>query len=306
MCIRDSLVPVASLPVVALALVSDRPVATALLTVLSLALITTAALGRTASRSPLLLTPFALLTAGVTTHLAAQWAVSDADWAVTTTLGVAVMWALAALALRGPTVTGVALVAAGPALLAAVSLLPLVTDRGMASSTTGSHVLSAALVVVLLLVLVQAVTTALPERLGLTPWLPRAMAAGALLAAGGGVVVTGSVVGGAVADSPGGVFPVGQTGVTVLWLTTAAALLLRGLRGSSIAVPAGLTITGLALIKLVFFDLAFLDGVPRVLSFIVGGLIVLGTGAGYARALERSREAPVDNSTPDDAPRPTV
>ena len=144
------------------------------------------------------------------------------------------------------------------------------------------------------------------ERLGLTPWLPRAMAAGALLAAGGGVVVTGSVVGGAVADSPGGGFTVGQTGATVLWLTTAAALLLRGLRGSSVAVPAGLTITGLALIKLVFFDLAFLDGVPRVLSFIVGGLIVLGTGAGYARALERSREEPVDNSTPDDAPRPTV
>ena len=115
--------------------------------------------------------------------------------------------------------------------------------------------------------------------------------AGALLAAGGTVIIAGALLGDLADDARGG-FTAGQTGATVLWLATAAALLLRGLRGSAFAVPAGLAITALSVGKLLFFDLAFLDGIPRVLSFIVGGLIVLGMGTGYAQALERSRREP--------------
>ena len=88
------------------------------------------------------------------------------------------------------------------------------------------------------------------------------------------------------------------TAATLLWLGTAAALLLHGLRGSTVAVPAGLAIAAVSVGKLLFFDLAFLSGIARVLSFIVGGLLLLAMGAGYAQALERSRRpapGPVDN-----------
>ncbi len=39
--------------------------------------------------------------------------------------------------------------------------------------------------------------------------------------------------------------------------------------------------------KLFLFDLGTLDGIFRVVVFIVVGLVLLGMGAGYARLLER-------------------
>ena len=42
-----------------------------------------------------------------------------------------------------------------------------------------------------------------------------------------------------------------------------------------------------AMAKLFLFDLGTLDGIFRVVVFIVVGLVLLGMGAGYARILER-------------------
>ena len=86
-------------------------------------------------------------------------------------------------------------------------------------------------------------------------------------------------------------------------MATAAVLLLRGLRGSTIAVPAGLGLAALSVGKLLLFDLSFLSGLARVLCFIVAGLILLGMGAGYAQALERSRRG---GGGPGTGPTPPV
>ena len=47
----------------------------------------------------------------------------------------------------------------------------------------------------------------------------------------------------------------------------------------------GLALTAAATAKLFLFDLATLDGISRVATFIVVGLVLLGMGAGYARCL---------------------
>lgn len=46
--------------------------------------------------------------------------------------------------------------------------------------------------------------------------------------------------------------------------------------------------------KLFLFDLGTLDGIFRVTVFIVVGLILLGTGATYARMLAKQDEKPTD------------
>jgi VIT1/CCC1 family predicted Fe2+/Mn2+ transporter len=47
----------------------------------------------------------------------------------------------------------------------------------------------------------------------------------------------------------------------------------------------GLALTAAATAKLFLFDLATLDGISRVATIIVVGLVLLGMGAGYARCL---------------------
>ena len=44
-----------------------------------------------------------------------------------------------------------------------------------------------------------------------------------------------------------------------------------------------LALVGAALAKLVLFDLASLNGIPRVLAFLVAGLVLLAAGSRYAR-----------------------
>jgi len=48
-----------------------------------------------------------------------------------------------------------------------------------------------------------------------------------------------------------------------------------------------LALVAAAMAKLFLFDLGTLDGIFRVVVFIVVGLVLLGMGAGYARLLER-------------------
>lgn len=46
--------------------------------------------------------------------------------------------------------------------------------------------------------------------------------------------------------------------------------------------------------KLFLFDLGTLDGMYRVVLFIVGGLVLLGMGAGYARFLAQQSDGRSD------------
>lgn len=92
----------------------------------------------------------------------------------------------------------------------------------------------------------------------------------------------------------------GHAAATILWGTAAAAALLwaRRLSGTDRAVvlSAGLAIMTAAIAKLFLFDLATLDGIFRVIAFIVVGLILLALGVSYAQKLsgtETSDAAPV-------------
>ncbi|WOC11947.1 hypothetical protein MP11Mi_10270 [Gordonia sp. MP11Mi] len=92
----------------------------------------------------------------------------------------------------------------------------------------------------------------------------------------------------------------GHAAATITWGAAAAAALLwaRRLHGADRAVvlSAGLAVMAAAIAKLFVFDLAALDGIFRVIAFIVVGLILLALGVSYAQKLsgsEPSDTAPV-------------
>lgn len=302
------LVPIAAMPMLLAGLAADnRWLATSLLVVLTCLLVLVAGLAGETRETALhhRLTEVSLGTAGVTSLLAAVRLAESSGWAVAATVVVSLLWAGAALALRHRMTLYVALATSALTLLGSLYLLPFLLLRRTSPDVAMPELVTALGIVVLLLVLSEAVTRSLPV---LAPVVPRVLVAGAVLWAGGAVILAG-VLTGHLLDDPHGGFTAGQTGATLLWLGTAAVLLLRGLRGSSVAVPAGLAIAAFSVGKLLFFDLAFLSGIARVLSFIVGGLLLLAMGAGYAQALERSRRRgpeAVDNSPAAGPVPPTV
>jgi uncharacterized membrane protein len=77
-------------------------------------------------------------------------------------------------------------------------------------------------------------------------------------------------------------FLLGHVFVTVSWTVVALVLLLRGIDSVPPRV-AGLSLVVAALTKLVLFDLSSLDGMARVMAFLVAGLVLLAAGARYAR-----------------------
>ncbi|SIR61495.1 proline-rich domain-containing protein [Williamsia sterculiae] len=86
----------------------------------------------------------------------------------------------------------------------------------------------------------------------------------------------------------GGGFLAGHMAATICGITAAAGLLWASRRRTAerpLLVGAGLTVAAAAVAKLFLFDLATLDGMFRVVAFIVVGLILLGVGSGYARTL---------------------
>jgi len=108
-------------------------------------------------------------------------------------------------------------------------------------------------------------------------------------------VVAGAVVLGRRIGTAEGGFVTGQALVTLGIAVGAAYLLMHGLRRSGdagLALRAGLALAAVAVGKLLFYDLAALDGIVRIAAFIGAGLALLAMGTGYAKALERSRTAP--------------
>jgi uncharacterized membrane protein len=77
-------------------------------------------------------------------------------------------------------------------------------------------------------------------------------------------------------------FLLGHVLVTVSWTVGALVLLLRGIDSVALRV-AGLSLVVAALAKLVLFDLSSLDGMARVLAFLVAGIVLLAAGARYAK-----------------------
>ncbi|WP_199255866.1 DUF2339 domain-containing protein [Mycolicibacterium mengxianglii] len=87
-----------------------------------------------------------------------------------------------------------------------------------------------------------------------------------------------------------GGFLAGHMVATICWTVVAAALFGYALRldnrdARTAPIAGGLALTGAATAKLMLFDLGTLDGIFRVVVFIVVGLVLLAMGAGYARSL---------------------
>jgi uncharacterized membrane protein len=105
-----------------------------------------------------------------------------------------------------------------------------------------------------------------------------------------------TVTAGVLAGGPGAGFLAGHMAATICWIAMAAVLFIYGRRHSgqerAIAVTGGLALTTAAITKLFLFDLGTLDGIFRVIAFIVVGLALLAMGTGYARSLAQQDSSP--------------
>jgi uncharacterized membrane protein len=103
-------------------------------------------------------------------------------------------------------------------------------------------------------------------------------------------VTTFTVTAGVLIGGDGRGFFAGHMAATICWIAMAAALFGYAARVArtdrSLPVAGGLALVAAATAKLFLFDLGTLDGIFRVVVFIVVGLVLLGMGAGYARLLE--------------------
>jgi hypothetical protein len=108
-------------------------------------------------------------------------------------------------------------------------------------------------------------------------------------------VTTFTVTAGVVIGGAGRGFFAGHMAATICWIAMAAALFgyaarLRARADRSLPIAGGLALVAAAITKLFLFDLGTLDGIFRVVVFMVVGLVLLGMGAGYARLLAQQDE----------------
>ena len=110
-------------------------------------------------------------------------------------------------------------------------------------------------------------------------------------------VTTFTVIAGVLIGGEGRGFFAGHMAATICWIATAAGLFGYAARRTreerSLPIAGGLALVAAAMAKLFLFDLGTLDGIFRVVVFIVVGLVLLGMGAGYARLLERQDQQQV-------------
>lgn len=116
----------------------------------------------------------------------------------------------------------------------------------------------------------------------------------AAAAATGYAVTTFTVTTGVLLGGTGGGFFGGHMAATICWIVVAAGLFGYAARRPktqrSLPIGGGMALVAAAMAKLFLFDLGTLDGIFRVLVFIVVGLVLLGMGAGYARLLAQQDE----------------
>lgn len=111
-------------------------------------------------------------------------------------------------------------------------------------------------------------------------------------------VTSFTVTAGVLLGGPDGGFFAGHMAATICWIAVAAVLFGYAARMTrsdrSLPIGGGLALVAGAIAKLFLFDLGTLDGIFRVAVFIVVGLILLGTGAGYARLLAKQDQDHLD------------
>lgn len=114
-------------------------------------------------------------------------------------------------------------------------------------------------------------------------------------------VTSFTVTAGMLISGDDGGFYAGHMAATIIWIAMAAALFAYAARlprdDRSVPIGGGLGLVAAAMAKLFLFDLGTLDGIFRVVVFIVVGLILLGMGAGYARLLEKQDKQAVTSPT---------
>lgn len=93
-----------------------------------------------------------------------------------------------------------------------------------------------------------------------------------------------SVTAGVLIGGPEKGFLAGHMAATICWIGLAAGLFAIRQRAG------GLVLTSAAMAKLFLFDLGTLDGIFRVVAFIVVGLVLLAMGTRYARSLAARRD----------------
>ncbi|WP_102140909.1 DUF2339 domain-containing protein [Mycobacterium hubeiense] len=113
-------------------------------------------------------------------------------------------------------------------------------------------------------------------------------------------ITTFTVTAGVLVGGRAGGFFAGHMAATISWIAMAAGLFLYAARRPkterSLPIGGGLALVAAAMAKLFLFDLGTLDGIFRVVVFIVVGLVLLGMGAGYARLLAQQDQ---QNQQPD-------
>ena len=86
----------------------------------------------------------------------------------------------------------------------------------------------------------------------------------------------------------------GHMAATICWIALAALVFRYAAKvpraRRSLPIGAGMALVAASMAKLFLFDLGTLDGIFRVIVFIVVGLALLGMGAGYARLLSQQDE----------------
>lgn len=129
---------------------------------------------------------------------------------------------------------------------------------------------------------------------GAAAWAHRTgWVAAALVSVYGLTVFT--VTAGVLIGGPERGFLAGHMAATICWIGLAAALFAAALRIRrpelrAAPIAGGLVLTSAAMAKLFLFDLGTLDGIFRVVAFIVVGLVLLAMGTGYARSLAARRD----------------
>jgi uncharacterized membrane protein len=102
-------------------------------------------------------------------------------------------------------------------------------------------------------------------------------------------VTAGVLVGGEEAG-----FFSGHVAATICWIALAACVFRYAAKipraKRSLPIAGGTALVAAAMAKLFLFDLGTLDGIFRVVVFIVAGLVLLAMGAGYARILAQQDE----------------
>ena len=113
-------------------------------------------------------------------------------------------------------------------------------------------------------------------------------------------ITTFTVTAGVLIGGEGRGFFAGHMAATIWWIAMAAGMFIYAARmpraDRSLPIGGGLALVAAAMAKLLLFDLGTLDGIFRVVVFIVVGLVLLGTVAGYARLLEKQDQANVTPS----------